>query len=277
MNQKLIFLDIDGTLTPPGSNVPPASALEAIRAAQKQGHKVALCSGRNYGMLSPLLGYGFDGVIASAGGYILAGGQVVYDCPMTPAQQKRALEVFQASGVFRTVESRDGSYTDEEFKDFLRSSAKDGGNSELVRWREQLEHSLNIRPMREYRGEPLYKIVFMSPSMERLAAPRAALEEEFDFCIQDADSTGVINGELINKQFNKGTAVRCLCGFWNIPLEDTIAFGDSMNDWEMLQTAALSICMDNGSEALKQIADEICPSVEKDGLYCAFRRHGLFG
>ena len=30
MNQKLIFLDIDGTLCQPGSNVPPASALEAI-------------------------------------------------------------------------------------------------------------------------------------------------------------------------------------------------------------------------------------------------------
>ena len=34
MNKKLIFLDIDGTLTSPGSNVPPASALEAIRKAE---------------------------------------------------------------------------------------------------------------------------------------------------------------------------------------------------------------------------------------------------
>ena len=33
MNKKLIFLDIDGTLTPAGSNVPPKSALEAIRKA----------------------------------------------------------------------------------------------------------------------------------------------------------------------------------------------------------------------------------------------------
>ena len=31
MDRKLIFLDIDGTLTPAGSNVPPQSALEAIR------------------------------------------------------------------------------------------------------------------------------------------------------------------------------------------------------------------------------------------------------
>jgi hydroxymethylpyrimidine pyrophosphatase-like HAD family hydrolase len=33
---KLIFLDIDGTLTEPGANVPPDSALEAIRRSQKR-------------------------------------------------------------------------------------------------------------------------------------------------------------------------------------------------------------------------------------------------
>ncbi|MBR3129449.1 MAG: HAD hydrolase family protein, partial [Clostridia bacterium] len=43
MKQKLIFLDIDGTLTPAGSNTPPESAMQAIKAAQKNGHKVFLC------------------------------------------------------------------------------------------------------------------------------------------------------------------------------------------------------------------------------------------
>ena len=65
MNGKLLFLDIDGTLTEPGYNVPPASALDAIRKAQKNGHKVYLCSGRNKAMLKPLLAYGFDGYVVS--------------------------------------------------------------------------------------------------------------------------------------------------------------------------------------------------------------------
>ena len=38
MDRKLIFLDIDGTLTEPGSNYPPESALKAIRGAQAKGH-----------------------------------------------------------------------------------------------------------------------------------------------------------------------------------------------------------------------------------------------
>ena len=40
MNGKLLFLDIDGTLTEPGYNTPPESALKAIKMAQKNGHKV---------------------------------------------------------------------------------------------------------------------------------------------------------------------------------------------------------------------------------------------
>ena len=44
MEKKLIFLDIDGTLTKPGSNEPPASAQEAVKQARANGNKVVLCS-----------------------------------------------------------------------------------------------------------------------------------------------------------------------------------------------------------------------------------------
>ncbi len=47
---KLIFLDIDGTLTEAGLNTPPESALKAIGKAREKGNKVFLCSGRNIGM-----------------------------------------------------------------------------------------------------------------------------------------------------------------------------------------------------------------------------------
>ena len=70
MSKKLIFLDIDGTLTVAGSNEPPASALEAIKKTQELGNMVFLCTGRNYAMLSPLLKFGFDGMVATAGGYL---------------------------------------------------------------------------------------------------------------------------------------------------------------------------------------------------------------
>ena len=95
MKPKAIFLDIDGTLTEPGTNVPPASALEAIRRAQEAGNYVFLCTGRNYAMLSPLLKYGFDGVVASAGGYVVCRDEVIYDSPMTDEERDRMIMVLR--------------------------------------------------------------------------------------------------------------------------------------------------------------------------------------
>lgn len=275
MAKRIIFLDIDGTLTVAGSNIPPKSALYAIRAAQNKGHRVFLCTGRNYDMLKPLLAYGFDGVVASAGGYICCADQVIYDCPMKKEQQELVLNTLEQNGIFRTVECLDGSYTDDGFKEFLEENARDGGNSELLRWRRQLEEELNIRSMREYAGQPVYKVVVMSPDMNRMEQAREILEKDFLVCIQDADRYGIVNGEVINRQFDKGRAVVRVCEYLRIPIEDSVAFGDSMNDKEMMETAGYSVCMENGSDTLKKLADEICPCVEQDGLYHAFLRLGL--
>lgn len=276
MDQKLIFLDIDGTLTEPGKNVPPPSAVDAVCRAREKGHKVVLCSGRNYGMLFPVMQYGFDGLIASAGGYIEYNGQVVYDCPMTPEQQTRVLDIFKESGIYRTIGGRNHSYTDEGFKEFLAENIQSKANSELLRWRIQIESELGIHPMSEYDGEPIYGMAFMSRGAERLKKPMQMLQEEFDFCIQDEDACGIVNGELSSKAFDKGKAVERLCDFLGISTEDTIAFGDSMNDLEMLQVVGTGVCMAGGSPSLLQIADMVCPSVTEDGLYSAFKKLKLF-
>ena len=273
MEKRIIFLDIDGTLTEPGSNVPPESALKAIKQAQENGHYVLLCTGRNYDMLSPLLKYGFDGLIASAGGYIEVGDKVIYDCPMTEGQRSLVMDVFQRNGIFRTVECRDGSFTDEGFKEFLKEHADEGSNSELLRWREQIEKSLDIRPMAEYQQQPVYKIVFMGTDRKQLEEPKAVLSEDFNLVVQDPDENGIINGELMNRQFDKGQGVQRVCEYLGIPVERTAGFGDSMNDWEMMEVVGLGVCMANGSEQLKKIADDVCLSVSEDGLYHAFCKY----
>ena len=279
MGNKLIFLDIDGTLTTPGSNEPPQSALKAISAAQAKGHKVFLCSGRNPGMLSPLLKYDFDGVIACAGGYITVGDEVIYDMPMTKEESELAIEKLHETGVFCTIECRDGAFGDENLGAFLESNAgADGkGNSEIERWRKALASSLNIRPMGEYDGTPAYKVVIMCLHPEQLQPAREALEDRYNFVIQEITDPAhrCINGELINRKYDKGRGILRICEYLGVPVEDTIGFGDSMNDLEMIQTVGTSVCMDNGAEALKKISDIVCPAVEEDGMAKAFEQLGL--
>ena len=273
MNRKLIFLDIDGTLTPAGHNVPPASALNAIRAARAAGHRVFLCTGRNPDMLALVLAYGFDGAVACAGGYVFVGDRVLFDCPMRDEQRVLALRLLKENGVFRTVEAKDGTFCDEDLGAFLAQA--DGGNSELVRWRRALEDELNIRPIREYDDRPIYKIGFICRTADQLRPAREALERDFHFLVQDDAAHNCINGEMINRAFDKGRGVKIVADALGFDIADTIGFGDSMNDLEMIRTVGVSVCMEDGSPSLKAISDIVCPPVQADGLAQAFRKLGL--
>ena len=273
MNRKLIFLDIDGTLTTPGSNTPPESAMKAVRLAREKGHKVFLCSGRNPGMMAPVLALGFDGAVAGAGGYVFAGEKVLFDCPMEREEFETGMRLLKENGVFRTIEARDKTWGDEDLGDFLAGAGD--GNSELMRWRKALAEQLNILPMGEYDGSPIYKIVFMCKEAKQLEPARQALEKNYNFVVQDVAAHSCLNGELINRKFDKGRGVRIIAEALGAGIEDTIGFGDSMNDLEMIETVGTSVCMDNGSPALKEKSDIICPAVEEDGLYRAFEQLGL--
>ncbi len=268
---KLIFVDIDGTLTIPGENTPPESAVKAIRAAQEKGNKVFLSTGRNPAMLAPLLKYGFDGVVACAGGYVVCHNKVLFDCPMTEEQKNTALKTLHEHGVFCTIEAADGTWGDENIGDFLAEQGNEpGANSEIERWRKALSDNLGIRPMSEYDGRPIYKIVIMCLSMDQLQAAKDKLEKDFNFVMQMIPAHGCINGELVNRKFDKGTGVKIIAEHYGVPLSDTIGFGDSMNDVEMLETVGVSVCMENGAPPVKKISQIICPPVDEDGLARAF-------
>ena len=277
---KLIFLDIDGTLTAPGENTPPASAVEAIAKARSKGSKVFLCTGRNPDTLRPLLRYQFDGFIGCAGGYVAVGddySEVLYDHPMPQDDLNTALKTLHNHGVFCTIEAEKGSWGDENMGDFLSSQGE--GNSEIERWRKALAGNLGIKPMSQYDGSPVYKVVIMCMDMNQLNEAKEALGDRYNFVMQEVkvggSSSSCINGEIINKEFNKGLGVETICKRFNVPVSETIGFGDSMNDLEMIQTVGTSVCMAHGSEKLKALSDIVCPSVSEDGLAKAFAQLNL--
>lgn len=50
-----------------------------------------------------------------------------------------------------------------------------------------------------------------------------------------------IPGEISDASVNKGTALRCVCDYLNATSSDAIAFGDRMNDAEILRAAGVGI------------------------------------
>lgn len=280
MVKKLIFLDADGTLASPGGKASP-KVQEAIRQVQRKGHEVFLCTGRNYAGARPLLPIGFDGIIYSAGAYIEVHKQKIFEISLSDEDIQKAREVFDQHHVLYNLETPYITFQDKEMDYELlkhRLKNREKLNSELQRLINEQNELFNIQPLKEYDKNPIpvQKICFMCESENQLEEPKRVLSDKFNFAIYGRLDQDVINGEIILKGSDKGTAVQKVCEYLNVSIENTIAFGDSMNDYAMIQACGRGVVMGNGSEELKQYGDAICESVQDDGIYHELHRLGLF-
>ena len=57
--------------------------------------------------------------------------------------------------------------------------------------------------------------------------------------------------------------------------EEIIAFGDNLNDLELLRFAGIGVAMGNRDEALKAAADYVTQEVDRDGIYLALQHFHL--
>ncbi|MDE7262098.1 MAG: HAD family hydrolase [Oscillospiraceae bacterium] len=276
MKRKLIFLDIDGTLVSFGSKLSPLAAA-AVRGAQAMGHGVFLCTGRNMPIIQKeLLALGFDGIVASAGSYIEVGGEILLDDPMPEVLVQECLDVFHRSGIYCCIETREGTYVDEKMAELLERSSFPAANSELRRLMEARRSKLRMRPYEEYPRQGAYKICFTSPDLPSTAEAERVLGDRFDLVVHPfGDQSVCYNGEIIRKDADKGLAVERVCRHLGVDIADSIAFGDSMNDYAMLRRAGTGVAMGNACQELKDACGAVCGDVDHDGVYHELVRRGL--
>ena len=88
-----------------------------------------------------------------------------------------------------------------------------------------------------------------------------------------AVSTSVANNVEINcAAANKGDALRALAEHLGIPLHQTAAFGDGMNDLRMIEAAGLGIAMGNAAPAVKARANRVTADCDSDGVALGIER-----
>lgn len=79
--------------------------------------------------------------------------------------------------------------------------------------------------------------------------------------------------EFCDKRVNKAYALDIYCKLHSISPCDVIAFGDTTNDNEMLKYAGLGVCMLNGSDDTKEIADMITEKECDEDGWADFMEH----
>lgn len=276
-NRKLIFLDIDGTMLVPGTKEPSALMKQAVSAARALGHKVFISSGRNVPMIvDEIKNIGFDGTVSSAGARIEVDGNVILDDIMTEKLLQECMDIFDRNHILYNLEAADGIYLDHRKEAMMYDELEGEEDQNALEDLKAFSSVGNVRDLSEYKQSGVYKLSFISKGEAALIEPMQVLQDRFYFVKHSFLSGGRIYcGEIYRKGVDKGTAIDRICAHYGLPLADTIAFGDSMNDLQMIQTAGMGIAMGNASSQLKTHADMVCKSVEEDGVYYMMKELGI--
>lgn len=81
--------------------------------------------------------------------------------------------------------------------------------------------------------------------------------------------------EILNKQADKGAALKHLAQHLGIKQEEVMAIGDNENDLPMIEFAGIGVAMGNATENVKQIANVITASNNEHGVAKAVEKYVL--
>lgn len=276
---KIIFLDVDGTITNYENNVPP-SAVRAIRLTRARGHRVYMCTDRSKAENPPeIWAIGFDGMIGGNGSYVEDAGQVVMHQLITFDQCKRIVDWLHGRGLEFYLESSNGLFASEHFQEAVRPILRQYklGKGATPEEADGLEVDDVLHGI--VYGAELYRDNFNKVSFI-LSSYQDHLDSAEEFPDLKAGTWGgkgehALFGDLGVRGIDKAHAVRVLVKHLGADLADTIAMGDAKVDIPMFEACAQSVCMGSGGMEAKEAADWVTADVDDGGLWNAFVHLGL--
>lgn len=254
---KAVFFDVDGTLISYDTHTAPQSTLDALAALRDQGIKVILASGRPIYLMDAIKGvFDFDALATMNGQVCYAQGKVIRSAPFGKEDIAALVSLAEAEGFPCLVLGRDRRYIN-HVDERVRS------HSDLVG-----EAVPDIRDLSRALEEDIYQfVIYASVENEaKLAQAQTGVEyiRAAPMCLDAIPSGG-----------GKPEGMRALMEHFGIRREETMAFGDGMNDVSMLAFAGIGVAMAGAEQAVKDAADYVTGTVEEGGIAQALRHYGV--
>ncbi len=272
---KYIFIDIDGTLHDDIYGI-PESAAYAIQHARENGHKIFLSTGRGkYEVGKEFHDIGFDGAIYYAGGLMELSDHPLKAITFTQEEINYFLNLFDREDIGYNLEGLNGSYMNPFGKECIIHFYFEA----VMSYEDSLEYlkQSNMISIEEIGDEihNISKITLFSRNHELIRKWQHEFQDRYKLTLFEQANSDIAYCELTYKDISKASAVDTILQACHGDLKDTIAFGDSMNDYEILQYCNWGIAMGNGVQALKEVADEVTDPIMENGLYNSFVKHHL--
>jgi Cof subfamily protein (haloacid dehalogenase superfamily) len=274
-DRRIVFLDVDGTYADRG--VVPPEHVDAVRAARAAGHRVLLCTGRPKAMLPErILAAGFDGVVASAGAYVEIDGEVLSDLRFPADLADRAVAVLDTHDAAFILEAPDLLYGRPGVQDrlaailagHLRDSDEDAAHEGPVDIMAALTTPDSLS------GCSFAKITYFG-SAESWTVLAEEIGDEVFILPSSIPGMGDSSGEIHMTGVHKAVGVAAVIAHLGLTRDDVVAFGDGLNDLEMIEFAGTGVAIEGADPRVLAVATRTAPTPAAHGLVSAFAELNL--
>lgn len=255
MNVKLIALDLDDTLLNNDRQISDDN-VAALRRCAELGIYIVLCSGRAEDAILPFVRR-LEIAGKEAGRFLIAiNGCSIFDLhkrqqifcrKVEPEILKRTNQIAKEYGLCSEVYTPDTIYYP-EYNEWTKLDVDLCGLK-----------GVEVEDYDELLNTPFTKMLVPGdPAL--LQKLQTQLRQEFgERAVIFVSKPYFL--EILPPNCGKGEAVTWLANYLNIPVEQTMGFGDSMNDESLIRMCGHGVAMCNGLEEIKKIADYV---TEKD-------------
>ncbi|MGL5692642.1 MAG: sugar-phosphatase [Peptostreptococcaceae bacterium] len=258
---KLIALDIDGTLLNTDKKI-TNEVFTSIQEAKTQGAKVVLSTGRPLPGVTPLLE---ELNLTNDGDYVICfNGAVVQEVKTKKVLCNLEMNVEDFNLIYNEIYKKHDTFIHINTPTNLITPNKTPGQyTELEARLNQIP--IEYRPLDEIDDSIKFCKIMIIDDSEKLETIIKSIPKDF------YDKYTIVRSapfflEFLNKDANKGNALRELCNNIDIPIEKSIAVGDEENDQHMIKYAGLGVAMGNARDSIKDIADYITTTNNEHGV-----------
>ena len=263
---KAVVFDLDDTLLRDDLTISDYS-VRVFRSLHDKGCHIIAASGRSQFSMKPYIEQ-----LGCVSAYISCNGAEIWEMPShrLVSQELFSMELSREIALF--AEENDCYAQVYEGKNFYFN--RYGPWAERYAAATRLT-GIFVGKLSEYIHEPRNKVLLIDQERKIADLYTEALH-------RFQERASVTCSKPIYLEFNplnasKGKALETVCTLLGIRCDDTIAFGDSLNDLSMLQKAGVGVSVSNGWKEIIPFCDDVCPGNNEDGPARYLNEHYLNG
>ena len=237
---KIVATDMDGTLLDDDKQL-PENFEDVISGLNRKKINFVISSGRSFNVLKKQFSRHLDDLtfICDNGAYIVIGGKVVYTSIIDKAVVNSVIDYCEAKGYTLILCGKQGAW----------HNAKDAQQDREIA--QYYVCQTYLKDLHECTDE-IFKIAIFN-GKGYTGAQYEALSDQFsDNCTAALSGNNWV--DLMNKGISKGSALSRICNRLGVGYNEVMAFGDYLNDVDMLDCAYYSFAMSNAHSSVKKAA-----------------------